>query len=242
MDLLRSIAFALVFYGTTIPAALAAPLVACFGARAMRGYGNAWMRFHGICTRVLLGIRPRLEGEVRRGPYLYAAKHQSMYETLELVRLLGEPAVLVKRELAMIPFWGFAARRWGVIAVDRDGSAAALREMLRAARAAMAEGRPILIFPEGTRVAPGETPPLRAGFAGLYRALGVEVVPIALDSGRLWPRRGLVKRPGVVTFRFGAAIPAGLKRADAEARVYAAINALESPSPVGEGGARSGAA
>ena len=98
---------------------------------------------------------------------------------------------------------------------------------MRAAEAAIAEGRPIIIFPEGTRVPPGETPPLQPGFAGLYRALKLPVVPVAVDSGRLAPRNSFVKRPGIVTFRFGAAIPPGLKRDEIEARVHAAINALE---------------
>jgi 1-acyl-sn-glycerol-3-phosphate acyltransferase len=99
--------------------------------------------------------------------------------------------------------------------------------MLKAARAAVEQGRPITIFPEGTRVQPGEKPPIRPGFAGLYRSLNLPVVPIALDSGRLWPRGAFIKRPGVVTFRFQQTIPPGLPREEAEARVHAAINALE---------------
>ena len=118
-------------------------------------------------------------------------------------------------------------RRYGAIPVDRAGGAAALRRMMRAAEAAIAEGRPIVIFPEGTRVPPGERPPLQPGFAGLYRALRLPVVPVALDSGRLWPRRRFVKRPGIVTMRFGEPIPPGLPRAEIEAAVHAAINALE---------------
>src|SRR3546814_4872897 len=109
-----------------------------------------------------------------------------MFETIEMLLLLDRPAIVMKRELADIPGWGWVARRYGIIPVDRKGGAAALRRMLRAAQVAIAEGRPIMIFPEGTRVAPGERPPLQPGFAGLYRSLGLPVVPVALDSGRIW--------------------------------------------------------
>jgi 1-acyl-sn-glycerol-3-phosphate acyltransferase len=157
---------------------------------------------------------------------LYAAKHQSMYETIELSRLLNRPAIVMKQELASIPVWGWAARRYGVIVVDREASAGALRRMLREAKVALEAGRSILIFPEGTRVTPGEQPPLKAGFAGLYQMLKLPVVPIALDSGRVWPRKGW-KRPGVVTIRFGEPVPPGSPRKQAEGVVHAAINALE---------------
>jgi 1-acyl-sn-glycerol-3-phosphate acyltransferase len=133
----------------------------------------------------------------------------------------------MKQELSRIPAWGWVARSYGVIPVDREGGAAALRRMLVAARKAVEEGRPVLIFPEGTRVLPGEQPELQPGFAGLYRALGLGAVPIALDSGRLWPRGGFVKRPGIVTFRFGELLPPGLPRREIELRVHQAINALD---------------
>ena len=97
--------------------------------------------------------------------------------------------------------------------------------MMVAAKAAVAGGRPVIIFPEGTRVSPGEAPPLQPGFAGLYRALGLPVVPVAQDSGMLWPRKG-PKRSGTIHFKVGEIIPAGLKRDEIEARVHAAINAL----------------
>jgi 1-acyl-sn-glycerol-3-phosphate acyltransferase len=229
-DVARSLLFAIIFYGGTIGAALLAPVIALFGRRAIRWWGTDWLHFHNWCTRVLLRIERRVEGTIPDRPVLYAAKHQSMYETIELAAMLGSPAVLVKRELARIPLWGWAACKWGVIPVDRDGSAAALREMLRAGREAIDDGRPLLIFPEGTRVPLGERPPLRSGFAGLYRMLAVDVVPIALDAGRLWPRGGFVKRAGVVTFRFGEIVPAGLPRRIAEGQVHAAINALEQPA------------
>lgn len=224
---IRSFLFAIAFaIGTVVAVTLALPFAA-MGGRRVRTLAWGWAWFHGWSARTLLGLRDRIEGRIPAGPVLFAAKHQSMYETLELLRILGDPAVVVKKELADIPGWGFVARSHGVIPVDRAGSATTLRVMMAAARAAVDQGRSILIFPEGTRVLPGETPPLRAGFAGLYQLLKLPVVPIALDSGRFYPRKGFLKRPGIVTIRFGEPIPAGLPRKVAEAQVHAAINALE---------------
>jgi len=230
MAALRSILFALVFYGWTVPAAILALPVGLLGTDAIRGWCHAWLRFHRWSARHILGISSRIEGVPPKGAVLVAVKHQSMYETMEIALMLDVPAMVLKRELADLPFWGWAVRRYGVIPVDRSAGAKALRRMVRAGDAAIAEGRPIVIFPEGTRVAPGARPPLQPGFAGLYRALKLPVVPVAVDSGRLAPRQSFVKRPGIVTFRFGETIPAGLARAEIEAAVHAAINALE-PAP-----------
>jgi 1-acyl-sn-glycerol-3-phosphate acyltransferase len=227
MRLARSLLFTVIFYAATILFTVAAALALPFGRRGVRAVANGWAAFHRACAAALLGIRTRIEGELPQGAVLVAAKHQSMFETLDLVVVFGAPSIVMKRELARIPIWGWLATRYGMIAVDRSGGAAALRRMMKEGERARAEGRPVVIFPEGTRVAPGEAPPLQPGFAGLYRALGLPVVPVALDSGRLWPRRSWVKHPGWVTMRFGAAIPPGLPRREIEARVHAAINALE---------------
>jgi 1-acyl-sn-glycerol-3-phosphate acyltransferase len=227
MNLLRSALFALIFYGWTAVAVLLSFPISLFGTRAIRWWAHGWCRFHRVSARWILGIRSEVQGAPPAGPALLAVKHQSMFETMEMILLLDEPAVVLKRELADIPLWGWVVRRYGVIPVDRSGGAAALRRMMRAAEAAVAEGRPILIFPEGTRAPVGSAPPLQPGFAGLYRALGLSIVPVAVNSGRLWPPRRFVKRPGIVTFRFGETVPPGLKRGEMEPAVRAAINALE---------------
>jgi len=227
MSLIRSLLFALFFYPGSVVAVLLAVPAAFLGRRPLFALVHGWARWHRLCARLLLGIRSEVEGQRPSGPALVAAKHQSMFETVEMILLLDEPAVVLKRELADLPGWGFAARRYGVIPVEREGGAAALRRMLKAAKEAVRRGRPIAIFPEGTRVSPGEQPPLQAGFAGLYGALKLPVVPVAIDSGRLWPRRSFVKRAGTVTFRFGEPLPPGLPRAEIERRVHEAINSLE---------------
>jgi 1-acyl-sn-glycerol-3-phosphate acyltransferase len=226
MQLLRSLAYALVFYPATALFVLAGIAATAFGSKATRSLVRSWTKFHHRLAQAVLGIRTQVEGEIPRGAVLIAVKHQSMYETLEMVRIGHTPVIVLKRELSEIPFFGWLTRRYGVIPVDRKAGPKALREMLVHGRKAVAAGRPVVIYPEGTRVKPGAKPPLRPGFAGLYRALGLPVVPVAVDSGRLWPR-GLLKRPGTIHFRVGETIPVGLKRDDVEARVHAAINALE---------------
>lgn len=234
MILFRNIVFVAIFYPVSAVMALLSPLIAVGGRHAVIHWATTWTRFHRICTRWILGIRVKVEGTRPNTPALYPAKHQAMFETMELQRILGAPAMVLKRELANIPLWGWAVRKYGAIVVDRSASARAMRGMMRDAQGAVKQGRAIMIFPEGTRVKPGETPPLKPGFAGLYRMLNLPVVPVATDSGLVWPRKGL-KRPGVVTLRFGEVIPPGLPRAEAEARVHAAMNALESfPARGGE--------
>lgn len=227
MSLIRSILFAIFFYPGTVGAVLLAFPAALIDQRALSAVIHGWARYHRWCAAMLLGVRTRIEGALPKDTVIVAAKHQSMFETIEMLVILDRPTVVMKKQLTDIPGWGWVARRYGVIPVDREGGAAALRTMLRAAQASVAQGRPIMIFPEGTRVMPGDQPSLQPGFAGLYRALGLPVVPIALNSGRIWPRGEFVKRPGTVTMRVGETIPPGLPRAEIEARVHAAINALE---------------
>jgi 1-acyl-sn-glycerol-3-phosphate acyltransferase len=224
---LRSLLFAAAFYPATVLWVLAGVVASLFGRAPTLKVVLSWVDLHHWLTGNVLGIHPRVEGVLPHGAYLFAVKHQSMYETVEMVRLTRLPVMVMKKELADIPLFGFLARCYGVIPVDRSAGASALRAMVTAGKEAIASGRPVVIFPEGTRVGPGEAPPLGAGFAGLYRALGLPVVPVAVDSGRLWGR-GLIHRSGTVTFKVGDTIPPGLKRDDAEARVHAAINALQS--------------
>ena len=223
---LRTILFQIVFYLGSVPIVATVPITALFGQRAVIAHANLWAHLHRWATRTILGVRTRIEGRVPRGQYLFVAKHQAMYETLELQLILGSPAMVIKRELMKVPVWGWATRRYGALIVDREASTRALRALMRDGAAAKASGRSVVVYPEGTRVLPGETPPLRSGFAGLYKALDLPVVPIALDSGHTMRRTG-AKRPGIVTIRIGDAIPAGLPRREAEARVHTAINALE---------------
>ncbi|WP_085810651.1 1-acyl-sn-glycerol-3-phosphate acyltransferase [Sphingomonas sp. TZW2008] len=227
---LRMLLYRCVFYAGSVPIVVGIAFVAPFGQRAVIRHAHLWAKLNRWCTRVILGITTQIEGEVPPGQYLFVSKHQSMFETTELQLMLGGPAMVLKRELRRIPMWGWATELYGSMSVDRDASAKALRRLMSEGAALRAQGRSVVVYPEGTRVPPGETPPLRSGFAGLYKAVGLPVIPIALDSGRVLPKKG-VARPGVVTFHFGEPIPAGLPRREAEQRVWAAINALEPDRP-----------
>jgi len=226
MQYLLSALYFLIFYPATVFYCVASLLVAPFSERALQRVVRGWADFHHNLVYDLLGIRWEIEGTVPPGPLLIAIKHQAMVETIEALRLADTPVVVMKRQYTVTPLLGAVMRAYGVIGVDREAGASALREMMALGKKAKADGRPVVIFPEGTRTAPGTTPELRSGFAGLYRALGLPVVPVALDSGRLWTK-GLLKRPGVIRVRVGETIPAGLKRDEIEARVYAALNAYE---------------
>ncbi len=226
MILLRSIAFAIAFYLGTAFYVIWALFAAWLSPLSVRTIATRWSRWHRWCVQNLLGQRIVVDGELPHGPYLYIAKHESMFETIDMLSLFDKPVIGAKRELLDIPFWGKIARDYGLIPIERSAGASALRSLRASARAACDEGRAVILFPEGTRVPHGESPPLKAGFAGLYSLLGLPVVPIAIDSGRVSPRGKFLKRPGTITYKVGEIIPTGLDRRDAEVRVHAAINAL----------------
>ncbi|MEA3542605.1 MAG: lysophospholipid acyltransferase family protein [Pseudomonadota bacterium] len=228
---LRSLAFMLIFYSGSLVFVLAAMLAGGLGPDVVPRIATGWSRFHRGCARWLLGQKVVVQGDLPHGPYLYIVKHESMFETIDMLCLFDRPAIGAKRELLDIPLWGLIARRYGLIPIERSAGASALRTLRAAAKAATAQGRAICLFPEGTRVPHGQSPPLKSGFAGLYSLLGLEVVPIAVDSGRVSPRGRFMKRAGTITYKVGDVVPTGLDRREAEAIVHAAINALNRPQP-----------
>lgn len=224
LDVVRSLAFYVAFYAGSVLFVISSVLVLPLGARVLREIVRGWSRWHRWCVRWLLGIRIRCEGSPPEGAVLFAYKHESFFEAIDLPCEIGFPAVFAKAELMRIPLWGLVAARYGNVPVERGEGAKALRAMRAAAQAHTKQGRPLAIFPEGTRVPHGTAPALQSGFAGLYKLLGLTVVPVAVNSGPLYHRRW--KRRGIITVRYGEPVPPGLPRAEAEARVHAAINAL----------------
>jgi len=182
------------------------------------------------------GIHVEYRGLEHRpeGAAIVAAKHQSAWDTLIWHILLDDPAMVLKRELLLIPIYGWLCRKTRMIAVDRKAGPKALRVMLDDAKSATALGRPIVIFPQGTRTSPGtlvEDVPYLPGVSALYRSLDVPVVPVALNSGFFWPRRQLMRHPGTIVLEFLEPIPPGLRRKEFDAqlqnRIENATSALE---------------
>lgn len=225
IQVLRNMAYYVAFYFGSVFYVLNAVAVLLLGSRRQfRRSVEAWSSFHRWCVVWLLGIRIEIEGTPPQGTVLFAIKHESFFEAIDLPALLDQPVVFAKDALAAIPLWSLVAQRYGLVWVRRDEGAKALRGMISAAKMLTANGRPLAIFPEGTRVRHGQMPELQSGFAGLYKLLGVPVVPVAVNSGPLFRRNW--KPRGTITMRFCEPIPAGLPREEVEEKVRAAINAL----------------
>lgn len=212
MRRIRSLAFSLLFpllTGFYCIALAFGPFLPRRGALEMALF---WLRSVAWLERTVLGLDYRVVGHEnlpRHGSFIVAAKHQSAFETMKLHLILKDPAIVMKAELLRLPIWGSYTRRTGMIPIDRSGGRAALAEMVAAAHARVAEERPIVIFPQGTRVPPGESRAYKSGVIALYNALRVPIVPLALDSGLFWPKHG-PKRGGTVTFAFLAPIEPGI--------------------------------
>lgn len=211
---LRSFFFNVGWYaGTTIIAIVGAPIL-LMPRRFVVAWSLFWIDFCLWWLRVTCRLTHRVSGlgNMPTTPVIFACKHQSSWETLAFSRLFPRAATVMKRELVLIPIVGWAMARVGNIAVERGDGSKALRGLVKQAKATLAEGRSILIFPEGTRVAVGDEKPYQVGTAALYRQLGVPVVPVALNSGLFWGRRKFFKRPGVIDVEILPAIPPGLGR------------------------------
>lgn len=195
--------------------------------RAAMGVIKIWARVTLFGLRWIMGIRVEIRGLEHRPPgaALVAAKHQSMLDIVAPFTVLDDACFVLKKELQFVPFLGWFAWKTRMIVVDRQGHAKALKDMLRSARERLAEGRQVVIFPEGTRQLPGAAPDYKPGVAAIYRDLEGPCWLIATNAGEHWPAKGTNFKPGLVVFEYLEPIPAGLKRAEFMAELESRIEA-----------------
>ena len=172
-----------------------------FPRRWMQATVRAWTDVlrGGLKAIVGLDLEVRGRDNLPQGACVIASKHQSALDTFVFYLLLNDPNYVMKKELMRIPVWGWHARKCGAISIDREGGAGALKQLVRDIEDRMKGGRQVIVFPEGTRTAPGTRHPYNPGIAALYTRIQAPVVPVALNSGLFWGRRSFNKKPGVVT-------------------------------------------
>ena len=180
------------------------------GARVM----EAWAKVMRFGAKWIAGITYEVRGleHLPEGQIMIAAKHQSVLDTIFPTLFTNMPVYVLKQELLNLPIFGWYCRKAGLIAIDRSGQMSALKALVAQAKQRMDQGRPIIIFPEGTRHMIGAVPDYKPGVAAIYMLLGVPCVPLALNTGTSWPAKGIWRRPGKVVFEFLPVIPPGLKR------------------------------
>jgi 1-acyl-sn-glycerol-3-phosphate acyltransferase len=238
MTILRSALFNLLFFGWTTLCCIALLPALLLPHRVTMAWIFVWLRVTYWLEKTILGIDYRVVGRehLPDGACIVAAKHQSAWETLKLHLLLPDPAIVLKSELLKVPVWGKYLLKTGMIPVDRGAGSKAIRSMIDHAKVRVAEGRPIAIFPQGTRTAPGTWRPYRIGVGALYEGLSVPVVPMALNSGVFWGRRAFRKRPGTITVEFLPPIPPGLPREEMMRRLEEELEAASERLSVAAGG------
>jgi 1-acyl-sn-glycerol-3-phosphate acyltransferase len=211
---IRSVVFNVVFYLVLFVYLIAAMPTLLMPRGALLAMVKNWSRLNLRLLKIICNIGCEFRGleNIPEGAALIASKHQSMWETFALITVLKDPAYILKRELLWIPFFGWCAAKAEMIPVDRGRRSQALAAMTERARVETAKGREIIIFPEGTRRAPGAEPKYKFGVAFLYTELGVPCVPVALNSGLFWPRRSFRRYPGLVRVEFLPTIEPGLDR------------------------------
>jgi 1-acyl-sn-glycerol-3-phosphate acyltransferase len=215
LAVLRSIVFWLIAAVLTIVIAVAGIVTLPLHRDVTYRWCVHWARALLWLMRVVCGLRVRvvMREPWSAGPAVYALKHQSAWETIAFPALAPPISGVLKRELLVIPIYGWYMRRLGMVPIDRSAGAGAIRELMRRAKDETARGRSIMIMPEGTRLPPGRAGRYHPGVAAIYGHLGLPVVPVALNSGLFWGRRSLVLKPGTVTMEFLEPIPPGMERA-----------------------------
>ncbi|MFW0776722.1 MAG: lysophospholipid acyltransferase family protein [Rickettsiales bacterium] len=214
MMVLRSFLFNIAFIvWALVSSILFIPLFVISSKTAMIA-GPIWAHVAMLLARIILGLRYEVRGRehIPDKPVIYASKHQSAWDTIIFLILFSNPAYVLKRELLRLPGWGWYLWRMKMIAIDRSAGASSIKKMIQQSKAALADDRPIVIYPEGTRTAPGAEPHYHPGITALYSMLKTPVVPVALNSGYFWGKNAFRKRSGKVIIEFLPAIDPGLNK------------------------------
>jgi len=225
MIVVRSALFNILFYLNTVVFLIIGLPTFLMPYQAIVEVAKTWGRANLFLLRVVAGVKFELRGRDRipPGALIVASKHQSAWETFALMHLFASPAFVMKRELLWIPVFGWLMFKGRMVGVDRSAGMRALIGLAAAARAELARGRQLIIFPEGTRRPVGAEPAYKSGIAFLYAQAGVPCLPIALNSGVFWPRRSILRRPGTVVVEILDPIPPGLDKKAFIARLEQAI-------------------
>jgi 1-acyl-sn-glycerol-3-phosphate acyltransferase len=226
---LRSVLFNLLFYLNLALHIVVAIPTFVLPRRVFMAIAKSWGRTSNWLLRVVAGVKVEYRGleKIPPGALLVASKHQSFWEAFTLLTLFDDPAFIVKRELMWIPFFGWLLWKADQVPVDRKAKGGAMAGMIASARKALGTGRQIVIFPEGTRTAPGAPPAYKSGVTHLYAAAGVPCLPVALNSGLYWPRRKFLRRPGTIVLEVLDPIPPGLDRDEFATRLEREIETAQ---------------
>jgi 1-acyl-sn-glycerol-3-phosphate acyltransferase len=214
MLVLRSLIFSILFYGLFAVSAVAAAGISLIAPRSLPPFTRFWSRTWLAMYRMICGVTYEVRGmdNIPSGGCLLAVKHQSVWDTCALFAIFDRAVYVLKSELMFIPFFGWALARLGCIPVKRGTGKSALENMVRGTRIALTQGKQVVIFPEGTRTMIGQAANYKTGISHLYTALEVACIPVALNSGALWPRRSFLRPPGIITVEILSPIPPGLGR------------------------------
>ncbi len=223
----RSLIFNVLFYALMVVWIVVILPSFILPRRVMIAIAKAWALHNLWLMRLVCGTRVEFRHAERipKGPLIVASKHQSMWETFALVRLLDDPLYILKRELLWIPFFGWYLKKAGMIGIDRTAGGRALLNMMRRARDQVRNGRQLVIFPEGTRRPVDAPPEYKPGVGQMYVQFGVPCVPVALNSGLFWPRRTFMRYPGTIVVECLEVVPPGLSRDAFLGRIEQAIEA-----------------
>lgn len=209
MYILRSLLFQLLLIiFTPLYGIIAFPIAACLPLKRRYGILTRWAAFVTQSARIVLGIRYQVKGleNLPDRPAIIMAKHQSAWETCAFQSIFPPQGYILKRELFLIPFFGWGLALTPAIAINRKAGRDALKQVAQLGKARLDEGFWVVIFPEGTRVAPGERGKYKAGGGILAHTSGAPVVPVAHNAGEFWPRNALFKKPGLITVSIGPVI------------------------------------